>query len=121
MTENLSEKKHIKRGEVYWINIFNRGGSVQMGRRLVLIVQNDRGNSCSPSTIVIPFTTKLGKKMLPTHLFFRDELPRPSILLCEQIMTIDTECIRSTPVARLDDELMRRVDQTIKISLGIEG
>lgn len=119
--EMLAQKRHVKRGEVYWTNIREQNGSVQKGRRLVLIIQNDIGNTYSTSTIVIPFTTKLLKRMLPTHLFLKDELPKPSILLCEQIMTMDTTNLsKGRPVTILDEEIMKRVDKMLKISLGID-
>lgn len=119
-SKNKKKTPTVRRGEVYWASIKDNGGSVQNGRRLVLIVQNNIGNFYSPSTIVIPFTSRLSKKMLPTHLFFKDELPRPSILLCEQIITMDvSEIFGGSPVAKLDPEAMKRVDQAVMVSLGI--
>lgn len=45
----------------------NSIGSVQRGKRPVLVVQNDTGNRHSPNVTVVSITTKK-KKKLPTHV-----------------------------------------------------
>lgn len=82
----------IKRGEIYMARLQPTNGSVQAGTRPVLIIQNNMGNRYSPTTIVVPITTKKkNKSYLPTHV----KVPKymglyeNSVILCEQIMTID--------------------------------
>ena len=63
---------------------------VQCGKRPVVVVSNDTANRCSPIISVIPLTTNLGRMDLPTHTVLRSRfLRRPSVALCEQIMTVD--------------------------------
>lgn len=54
---------NIKRMEIYMADLPLSSGSVQMGKRPVLIVQNDVGNMKSPTVVVVPLTTaeKSGK------------------------------------------------------------
>ena len=85
-------KKHIKRGEIYLADLNPYQGSEQGGIRPVLILQNDTGNLYSHTTIIASLTTHIYKKgHLPTHVFIsdREDLEHNSIIMCEQIRTID--------------------------------
>ena len=64
-------------------------GSEQGGVRPVVILQNDIGNRYSPTTIVAPMTTQR-KTYVPMHVKLKEDfLAKNSILLLEQIRTID--------------------------------
>jgi mRNA interferase MazF len=68
----------------------------------VLIVQTDRANPHSPHTIVVPFTTKIRQKLLPSHVLVpagEGGLTQDSVALCEQIRVTDTGRL----LARLGD------------------
>ena len=41
-----------RRGEVYWVDWPEGRGSEQRGRRPALVVQNNRGNRSSPTTVL---------------------------------------------------------------------
>ena len=60
--------REIKRGDIYKADLSPVVGSEQGGIRPVVIVQNDMGNRCSPTIIVVPITTRQNKKPLPTHI-----------------------------------------------------
>ena len=76
----------LKKGDIYFCNLYKTTGSVQYGGRYCIIVSNNTGNMYSPNVMVIPCTTK-NKAKLPTH--FTIQLDKPSTALCEHIMTID--------------------------------
>lgn len=107
----------VKRGQVYYADLSPVIGSEQGGMRPVLIIQNDIGNIHSPTTIVACITSKMSKKSLPTHI----EMPlfRDSIILLEQLRTIDKDRLKGL-IAEIDKDTMVKVDQAIKISLGVE-
>ena len=42
--------KQVKRGEIYYADLSPVVGSEQDGTRPVLVIQNDTGNKCSPTT-----------------------------------------------------------------------
>ena len=48
----------FQRGDIYFIRLDNRMGSEQSGTRPAVILQNDVGNSCSPTLIVATLTSK---------------------------------------------------------------
>ena len=58
----------LKRGDIYFAELNPVQGSEQGGMRPVLVVQNDVGNNYSPTTIVLPITSRLQKPKLPTHV-----------------------------------------------------
>ena len=65
-------------------------GSLQSGIRPVLIISNNKANEFSPVITIIPITSRLGKKKLPTHVYMTQcGLSRPSIALAEQITSIN--------------------------------
>lgn len=49
----------IRRYDIVQANLGEVVGSEQGGIRPVLVIQNDTGNICSTTTIVIPMTSKL--------------------------------------------------------------
>lgn len=111
----------IKRGEIYYAELNPVVGSEQGGTRPVLVVQNDIGNQFSPTTIIAAITSQIAKAKLPTHVevrAMRSGLERDSVILTEQIRTIDKSRLKEK-VAVLDEEVMLRVDQAIEISLGL--
>ncbi|MCY9807570.1 type II toxin-antitoxin system PemK/MazF family toxin [Lentilactobacillus senioris] len=110
----------FKRGDVYYADLSPVVGSEQGGMRPVLIIQNDVGNHYSPTVIVAAVTARITKPKMPTHVGVsaKDGVERDSVILLEQIRTIDKQRLRDR-VAHLDDKIMKRVDKALKISLGI--
>ena len=112
-------KRKVNRGEIYYADLSPVIGSEQSGVRPVLIIQNDRDNETSPTTIVAAITSSKTKSQLPTHVTFTtDCLPYESTVLLEQVRTIDkirfSECI-----GKLDEETMAEVDEAIAITFDI--
>jgi len=111
----------VKRGDVYYADLSPVIGSEQGGIRPVLVVQNDIGNRYSPTVIVSAITSQINKAKLPTHIEISSEdfsLPRDSVVLLEQIRTIDKKRLKEK-IGRFDKNLMGEVDDCLKISLGL--
>ena len=111
----------IKRGDIYFANLNPVTGSEQGGVRPVLVIQNDIGNNYSPTTIVAAITSKLTKAKLPTHVeipALRSKLDRDSVVLLEQIRTVDKKRLQEK-IAHLDKETAERVNEALQISLGL--
>ena len=112
--------EQIKRGEIYYANLCPIVGSEQGGIRPVVILQNDKGNLHSRTTIVAAITSRLYKPKLPTHVIFKSDCMRKkSIVLLEQIRTIDKSRLGRF-VGTIDVKTMKRVDKAILISFGID-
>lgn len=109
----------FQRGDIYFVRLDNRTGSEQSGTRPAVILQNDVGNSCSPTLIVATLTSKTEKKaMQPTHCLVVPEGLEPSIVQAEQIFTIDKSRVQNF-AGHLTPEEMSRVDDAVKISLAL--
>lgn len=111
----------IKRGDVYYADLSPVVGSEQGGVRPVLIVQNDIGNKYSPTVIAAAITSQINKAKLPTHIeisAWEYGLQKDSVILLEQIRTIDKKRLREK-IGHLDDELMERVNEALGVSFGM--
>ena len=111
----------IKRGDLYYADLSPVVGSEQGGVRPVLIIQNDIGNKYSPTVIIAAITSQINKAKLPTHIEISANeygLNKDSVILLEQIRTIDKKRIREK-IGCLDNNVMLKVDNGLQISLGL--
>ena len=111
----------VKRGDIFYADLSPVVGSEQGGMRPVLIVQNDTGNTHSPTVIAAAITSQTGKARLPTHIELNAQsvgLSRDSVILLEQVRTIDKSRLRER-MGKLDDTTMTKVDNAIAVSFGL--
>lgn len=112
---------NVKRGDIFYADLSPVIGSEQGGVRPVLVIQNDIGNKYSPTIIIGAITSQINKAKLPTHVEITAPeygLPKDSVVLLEQIRTIDKKRLREK-IGRFNDEMMKKVDECLKISLGL--
>jgi len=106
-----------KRGEIWLIQFDPRVGSEQGGIRPGVILQNDIGNEHSLTTIVAALTTTLRKMPVHVHLDKSDGVDKPSMILLEQIHTIDKKrLIRK--LGNIRKEKFTEIFEAILYSLG---
>ena len=113
---------NVRRGDIFYADLSPVVGSEQGGTRPVLIVQNDTGNRHSPTVIAAAITSQLGKARLPTHITVtwpETGLPKASVILLEQVRTLDKRRLREH-MGRLTDDQMRRVDDALEVSFGLK-
>ena len=113
----------IKRGDIYYADLRPVIGSEQGGVRPVLIIQNDTGNRHSPTVICAAITSRMNKAKLPTHVELNRgscDMIRDSVILLEQLRTIDKQKLREK-ICHIDGELLGRVDEALKVSLEVGG
>ena len=116
------DNSNVKRGDIFYADLSPVVGSEQGGVRPVLIVQNDTGNKHSPTVIAAAITSQTGKARLPTHITLvagSAGLPKDSIVLLEQVRTLDKRRLRER-MGRADDRVMRQVDNAIAVSFGLQ-
>ena len=97
-------------------------GSEQGGIRPVLIIQNDTGNKYSPTVIAAAITSQTGKAKLPTHIEISSSdngLKADSVVLTEQIRTIDKSRLKEKIGHIEDGKIMDKVNGAIGISFGL--
>ena len=109
----------FQRGDIYFIRLDRSTGSEQSGTRPAVILQNDVGNTYSPTLIVATLTSKTEKKAEPTHCLLVNEfLSVPSIVQAEQIFTVDKSRVLKY-LGHLTPEEMSRVDDAVRASLAL--
>ena len=114
----------IKRGDIILVELCNVGGSIQNGLRPCCVVSNALNNKYSPNLTVVPLTSRVMKKQMPTHITLtKDMYPihTDSIVLCEQIMTIDKARVSGDALFSLNQLEMKRLDRAMMIQLGVES
>ena len=98
----------VRRGDIFFADLSPVVGSEQGGIR--------------PVVICAAITSQMNKAKLPTHIALSSAvyaLPKDSVVLLEQIRTIDKQRLREK-LCCLDDAMMRRVDRSLLISLGLK-
>ena len=111
----------IKHGDLFWVNLDPVKGSEQAGRRPVCVIQNDVGNEYSSTTIIVPLTTTKFIKEYPTNVAFPKGtagLRSDSTALLSQIRVIDKTRLEDR-IGHLSEKYMDKVDEAVKVSLGL--
>ena len=112
----------VKRGDMFYADLSPVVGSEQGGVRPVLIIQNDMGNKHSPTVIAAAITSQMGKNKLPTHIEIGSQnngLKADSIVLAEQIRTIDKSRLKEK-IAHIDDEkIISQINNALGVSFGL--
>lgn len=112
----------ITRGDVVLCDLNPVIGTEQAGIRPVIILQIDRANAVSPHTIMAPFTTKIRRALLPSHVFIPagvGGLSQDSIVLCEQVRVIDKRRIIKI-LGRLEDPYMEAIAKALSTILTVD-
>lgn len=93
---------------IFFVNLDPIQGSEQKGQRPVLVVSNDAVNKNLPICTVIPFSSYKGyEKIYPTELIINKTdsgLSKDSILMIQQIRTIDQSRIVGTKIGEIKNE-----------------
>jgi mRNA interferase MazF len=111
----------IVRGDVVLCDLNPVVGTEQAGVRPAVVFQIDRANAVSPHTIIAPFTTRIRRALLPSHVLIpagTGGLSQDSVVLCEQIRVIDKRRIVRV-LGHLDDAHMEEVARALRMILGL--
>jgi len=111
----------LKRGDIWLVNLDPTIGHEIKKSRPSAVIQNDLGNKYSPITVIAPITSQNIEKIYPIEVLLTKRnsgLEKDSKILLNQIRAVDKRrLIRK--IGRIDKEIMIKVDDAIKISLGL--
>ena len=93
--------------DIYLADLNPTVGREQFGTRPVLIISNNYENLLDIMTIIPITSRKEGRRIYPNELFLPDQLPKPSILLCQQIRTISKKRLVKK-LTSLDDPMLQK-------------
>ena len=111
----------VARGDVVLCDLNPVVGTEPAGIRPVVILQVDRANAGSPHTIIAPFTTKIRRKLLPSHVLVPagvGGLSQDSVVLCEQIRVIDKSRIIRV-LGHLEERYIEELAKALCAILGL--
>ncbi len=111
--------KFPKRGEIWLVQFDPEVGSEQGGTRPAVILQNDIGNKHGSTSIVAAVTSTL--RQMPTHVYLdvEDGVKNPSMLILEQIHTIDKKRLVKK-LGSINEEKFKEIYEAILYSLGFK-
>lgn len=118
----MKENWNYHRGDIYLVDLGTNIGSEQGGCRPVLLVQNDIGNHFGPTLIVAPVSSRYWKKSKqPTHTLIEgiQNLSSPSVVLTEQLLTIDKVRVVKY-LGKVPEDQMQNVNKAVMVSLGLK-
>ena len=118
----IKQYPEVRRGDLWLADLGHPSGSEQGGIRPVVVIQNDKGNSYSPTVIIAAITSKAMKATLPTHCILSAHagLDRDSVVLLEQVRTIDKRRLKDY-VGTLGQDDMQKVNTALAVSVGLNG
>ncbi len=109
----------VKRGEIWWADLYPPKGSEQRGHRPVLVISNDQLHRIPLGLLwILPLTTS--DYGVPNHVEVSPpeaNIPEPSFVMCEQIRTITEERLDGK-IGGLERDTLAEVDQKVRWLLG---
>ena len=87
----MIDQRKVMYGEIYRYDFGKHEGSIQNGVRPAVIIQNNKLNEHSPTTLIAAVTSVTKKLYLPSHVVLGEQfgLTRPSMVLLEQIACVN--------------------------------
>ena len=111
-----------RRGDIYLVTFDPTMGHEIRKTRPAVIIQNDVSNRYSPITIVAAISSHFNDPPYPREVPIatgaKTGLTVPSAVILNQIRSIDRKRLLKR-LGALDAPAMRRVDEAIRISLGL--
>ena len=110
-----------RRGEIHLVNFGPTVGREIRKTRPAVVIQNDVSNRYSEITIVAAISSQFSDPPFPREVVIDPEesgLPKRSAVIVNQIRSVDRLRLQKR-IGRLTRLSMERVDEAIKISLGL--
>ena len=117
---SLSQIPAVKQYDIFWAEIPAHEAYITCGKRPAVIVSNNENNAHSNAVTILPITSNLNKKPMPTHVFIKDQgLNLPGIVIGEQIITLDKSHLLDQigAVTKEWDKLC--IQHALKVQLGM--
>lgn len=110
----------VSNGDIVIVNLGDenvRVGCEQRGSRPCVVVSNNKANLHGNIIIVCPISSKK-KHNIPTHCSI--ELSYESIVMCEQIISVDRTKIKKF-VRKATSEEMKNINECLKVALNLKN
>lgn len=112
----------MTRGEIWWVDFGLAFGSMSMGRRPAIIVQNDNFNASHiMTTVVVPLTTNTMLADYKDNILLSaktTKLSKDSVALTPQVGSVDKSCLVEK-VSKLPPSKMVELSQALADLLAV--
>lgn len=120
----MDKKKYrkVRWGDIFYCDLGTMKGSVQCGKRPVIVIQNNNLNRTSPTVTVAVITSVKKKQTMASHICIGKEcgLAEDSMIMLEQTRTVDkNEELLEYIGAVIDSDKRNEIKQGIKLTHGI--
>lgn len=111
----------IRRGDLFSYDFGDNKGSIQSGKRPVLVIQADDFNVKAPTVIVAAVTSVIKKQYLPSHVILPLEcgLNQQSMVLLEQLRAVNRDELKQKIGFCDDADSWRQINNGIKKAFGL--
>ncbi len=119
----METDRKIKRGDVFYYDFGQNPGSIQCGRRPVMVLQADNFNQSAPTVIVAAITTVIKKQYMPSHIILPEEtgLEEPSMVMLEQMRAVNKDDLLRYVGTLQDEATWRSVNNALKLTFGMRA
>ena len=120
MIKNIKSRE-IKRGNIYYYDFGETEGSIQSGRRPVLVLQADSVNVNAPTIVVASITSVIKRRYLPTHIVIEAKygLSMPSMILLEQLSTVNKSELTEYVGYISDEVVWTKINNALRKTFGL--
>ncbi len=117
----MTKGHKVKRGEIFFFDFGETRGSIQNGFRPVIVLQADEINVRSATTIVAPLVGIIKKPYFFSHVYIgkRYRLEIPSMILMEQITTVNQSDLKDCLGKVTERALIRNINAALMRTFGI--
>ena len=120
--QSAQAPSYPKRGEIYLTALDPAIGREIQKTRPAIVIQNDISNRLSEITIVAPITSTVRFPLSPVHVLLpagpATGLIVTSVAVFNQVRAVDRIRLIKR-LGKVDGEILERIDEAIKISLGL--
>lgn len=105
----MMKKKTVKYGEIYYFDFGEHKETPKSGVKPIIVIQDNRLNEVSPTTIVALIEVNAHRCFLPTHMFLEDirGVDAPAMILLEQVSCVNQHELGEF-IGVIDDAVMMR-------------
>lgn len=116
---HLHSNKVIYRGEVYWCYLGENIGNEECKKRPVVIIQNQKGNDHSPTTIVAPITNSIINLPIAVPINRTQNPNVTGTIDLGQIRVVHKARLIGNSIDKLKNSELKKVDFALMKSIGI--